>query len=134
MPQTFEFRGALPERFNLEELTQEIAAVAPQVVIEFSYPITWENFPYTEDNPIWGEDYPEDPSLPWEQPGRIVVSNVPDQYTRQQVATFISNHSASETEEERNERARREKAKVYLLHLIENDQDVISAIQSAAQP
>lgn len=92
MAQEFIFEGEKPARFNLEELTNEVRAIEPEVEIVFEDRINIT---------VVNEDGTETIET---NPDRLIFRNVPDQYSREQIRNFLLNHSASETEEEKRER------------------------------
>ena len=100
MAQEFIFTGETPARFNFRVLQEAVHAVEPDVVLEFTEQINWNEFPYGDDHP----DYPADPDQPWVEESTLTFRNVPDQYTRAQVRNFILNHIPTETTQEERDR------------------------------
>lgn len=96
------FYGEKPPVLNLSDLRGAVAAVAPEVYLEF-YPTTsYDSWIYQgADLPIWvkPEWEPSDGGV-WSHPDVLVFYRVPDQYSRQQIRNFLLNHVAQATDEE----------------------------------
>lgn len=117
----FFFYGEKPAKLNVQQLIDEVKNLVPSVEIEFFKASFWTGWPFNErlkkPDYIKEEWKPEDPSDSWQQPDILVIRNVPEQYTRQQVKNFLLNHIASETDEEK---ARRINADERIDYLVDN--------------
>lgn len=119
MVQTFVFNGDAPERLNVQELEAEMQGIEPAVYLEFYESINWPEYPYRP--PLDPPDFlppvdPEDWEDPYIQPDTLIVYNVPDGITRQQVRQFILDHLPEETTEEQRRRETGDKAVNILLN------------------
>lgn len=105
---TYIFYGEKPDKLNIERLTEEVHAILPKIEIEFIPSATWTRWPFNDKlkrpDYIKEEWEPANAEDSWSHPDILVFRKVPKNITRREVRNFILNHSATETDDEKERR------------------------------